>query len=227
MLEMLMLLGFGLAAAGLAGMTGLSRQAPAGAARTAGSGFAEEGEGGAGEDMLSQVRRLGGAFDITRLMPALAGKSARAAETARKAADEAVQFSGQADQARFQETPAAPEEDHLVFDGLLSLLPEGDEADMAENISAALEPAPSAAAEPAEEDDIPVITDFAAGAEQVLLMLPEGMAEDTTVSIELAGPEGHDAAVVLEDAQGSLTAVIVAGAYGSLGAADVVIERAA
>ena len=80
-------------------------------------------------------------------------------------------------------------------------------------------------AEPAEDDDVPVISDFAAGAEQLLLMLPEGMGEDTKVSIEPSGSEGMDAAVVLEDDQGGLTAVIVAGAYGTLNAADVVLER--
>ena len=246
MLEMLMLLGTGLAAAGIAGMTGIGSQSEDSAAEPASAAakdydLGEDYEGGEGEDLLSQVRRMGASLDLAKFMPGSAGGDDAAGETAADADN-------------------APEEDETSVDWeALMVPPEGLDADdypqeIAEDVAqddaavqptldedAASEPesdtvAPEpesdtvteeaeSVAEPAEDDDVPVISDFAAGAEQLLLMLPEGMGEDTKVSIEPSGSEGMDAAVVLEDDQGGLTAVIVAGAYGTLNAADVVLER--
>ena len=249
MLEMLMLLGTGLAAAGIAGMTGIGSQSEDSAAEPASAAakdydLGEDYEGGEGEDLLSQVRRMGASLDLAKFMPGSAGADSAGGD------DAAGETAADADN--------APEEDETSVDWeALMVPPEGLDADdypqeIAEDVAqddaavqptldedAASEPesdtvAPEpesdtvteeaeSVAEPAEDDDVPVISDFAAGAEQLLLMLPEG--EDTKVSIEPSGSEGMDAAVVLEDDQGGLTAVIVAGAYGTLNAADVVLER--
>ncbi|AKO96485.1 hypothetical protein MALG_01300 [Marinovum algicola DG 898] len=251
MLEMLMLLGTGLAAAGIAGMTGIGSQSEDSAAEPASAAakdydLGEDYEGGEGEDLLSQVRRMGASLDLAKFMPGSAGADSAGGD------DAAGETAADADN--------APEEDEASVDWeALMVPPEGLDADdypqeIAEDMAqddaavqptldedAASEPesdtvAPEpesdtvteeaeSVAEPAEADDVPVISDFAAGAEQLLLMLPEGMGEDTKVSIEPSGSEGMDAAVVLEDDQGGLTAVIVAGAYGTLNAADVVLER--
>ncbi|MDD9738957.1 hypothetical protein PVW47_04060 [Marinovum sp. SP66] len=269
MLEMLMLLGTGLAAAGIAGMTGIGSQSEDSAAEPASAAakdydLGEDYEGGEGEDLLSQVRRMGASLDLAKFMPGSAGADSAGGD------DAAGETAADADN--------APEEDETSVDWeALMVPPEGLDAgdypqEIAEDVAqddaavqptldedAASEPesetvtgeaesntvtgeaesntvAPEpesdtvteeaeSVAEPAEDDDVPVISDFAAGAEQLLLMLPEGMGEDTKVSIEPSGSEGMDAAVVLEDDQGGLTAVIVAGAYGTLNAADVVLER--
>ncbi len=251
MLEMLMLLGTGLAAAGIAGMTGIGSQSEDSAAEPASAAakdydLGEDYEGGEGEDLLSQVRRMGASLDLAKFMPGSAGADSAGGD------DASGETAADADN--------APEEDETSVDWeALMVPPEGLDADdypqeIAEDVAqddaavqptldedAASEPesdtvAPEpesdtvteeaeSVAEPAEDDDVPVISDFAAGAEQLLLMLPEGMGEDTKVSIEPSGSEGMDAAVVLEDDQGGLTAVIVAGAYGTLNAADVVLER--
>ena len=251
MLEMLMLLGTGLAAAGIAGMTGIGSQSEDSAAEPASAAakdydLGEDYEGGEGEDLLSQVRRMGASLDLAKFMPGSAGADSAGGD------DAAGETAADADN--------APEEDETSVDWeALMVPPEGLDADdypqeIAEDVvqdDAAVQPtldenavsepesdtvAPEpesdtvteeaeSVAEPAEADEVPVISDFAAGAEQLLLMLPEGMGEDTKVSIEPSGSEGMDAAVVLEDDQGGLTAVIVAGAYGTLNAADVVLER--
>jgi hypothetical protein len=242
MLEMLMLLGTGLAAAGIAGMTGIGSQSEDSAAEPASAAakdydLGEDYEGGEGEDLLSQVRRMGASLDLAKFMPGSAGADSAGGD------DAAGETAADADN--------APEEDETSVDWeALMVPPEGLDADdypqeIAEDVAqddAAVQPTldedaasepesdtvteeAESVAEPAEDDDVPVISDFAAGAEQLLLMLPEGMGEDTKVSIEPSGSEGMDAAVVLEDDQGGLTAVIVAGAYGTLNAADVVLER--
>lgn len=242
MLEMLMLLGTGLAAAGLAGMSGIGSQAtleaakPAGAARK-GYHLGDDYKGGEGEALLSQVRRLGGALDVAKLVPGLAGKVPQAAP-------EGAGAPLAASHAAAVEAEAMPAEDEQVdFDGLLALLKNepaaapaepvatAEAADIAvEDIAGEDSAAEDMAAQPEtlswQDDQIPVIADFAAGSEELLLMLPEGMAPDTRVLIAASGPEGADAAVVLEDAEGRMTAVIVAGAYGRLEAGDVVLETA-
>ncbi|WP_323764358.1 hypothetical protein [Marinovum sp.] len=226
MLEMLMLLGTGLAAAGLAGMSGIGSQsrvamAEPAAAATGDYHLGEDYEGGEKEDLLSQVRRMGEALDIARLVPSFSGPAA--AETAPEAETVGVARHVEPAEAGHAElAPVDPQEDAVDLDALMTTL--DDDAAGSEDFHAGYPLAEEAAT---EDDDVPVITDFASGDEQVLLMLPEGMAQNTTVSIKPAGAQGRDAAVVLEDAQGRLTAVIVAGAFGSLRAADVVVERAA
>ncbi len=256
MLEMLMLLGTGLAAAGLAGMSGIGGQAtletakPAGAARK-GYHLGDDYKGGEGEALLSQVRRLGGALDVAKLVPGLAGKAPQPATSATEVRVAPLAAPRAAAAVAAEATPA--DDEQVDFDGLLALLKndpaaapaEADETPEATEAPEALADAAGDAAEAAveaiaadeitpqpdslswQDDQIPVISDFAAGSEELLLMLPEGMAPDTRVSIAASGPEGADAAVVLEDAEGRMTAVIVAGAYGSLEAADVVLETAA
>ncbi|WP_417524218.1 hypothetical protein [Marinovum sp.] len=278
MLEMIMLLGTGLAAAGIAGMTGIGSpsgndgELEAASVPTNEYHLGDDYEGGEGEDLLSQVRRMGQALDLGKFLPGSGdGEDAAAEEAESLVAEPAEENVAEAES--FAAAPAAEpveeaaadsalaEDDDLVdFDALLTSLEDEDEiaeidADLAvaedkgaEDISLLLdeagaeedtaatvtEVAEAEAEDPAEaeeyaedEDDIPVITDFAAGSEQLLLMLPDGMDEDTSVEILQAGADGTDAEVVLTDGQGSVTAVIVAGAYGSLNAGDVVLEREA
>lgn len=259
MLEMIMLLGTGLAAAGIAGMTGIGSQSgdedimePASAA-TNEYHLGDDYEGGEGEDLLSQVRRMGEALDLGKLIPGAADGEANTAEEAESLAAEPVADSAQAEKDELVDFDAlltsldyagetadidadpAVEEDMGAEEICLFADEDGADEDAAEADTEEAEAAETEVEETAEaeafeedfedEDEIPVITDFAAGSEQLLLMLPDGMDDDTSVNVLPAGKDGMDAEVVLTDGQGSVTAVIVAGAYGSLSAGDVVLER--
>lgn len=78
-----------------------------------------------------------------------------------------------------------------------------------------------------DDDEIPVITDFIAGEDSLMLMMPEDMDDDTAIRIEPVGEAGADAAIVLEDARGSLTAAVIRGGFGSVRPEDIELERAA
>ncbi|TNF23057.1 MAG: hypothetical protein EP318_01570 [Rhodobacteraceae bacterium] len=78
-----------------------------------------------------------------------------------------------------------------------------------------------------DDGEIPVIADFIAGEDQLMLVMPEDMGADTAIRIEPAGEAGADAAIVLEDASGCLTAAVILGGFGSVTPEDIELERAA
>lgn len=297
MLDMFMLLGTGLAAAGIAGMTGIGTQPVE--ADSAELSPSEQGDyqlgddyqGGEGEDLLSQVRRMGEALTAASFQSLGGGGAADAdAPSEGESADFEAEDAGDdldlsaefGDAALTDETPEdvlelAGEEADVADDpasvgteevataeGALDLADAGTDADdeaqseddagsimasvaqmvgdsEAETVSApqednmdaeADESGLDAAVEDSADldfdegaDDIPTITDFAAGEEQLLLLLPEGMSSDTAIRIEPTGATGADAAVVLEDELGSLIAAVIMGGYGTVSASDIALEK--
>ncbi|MGY3439643.1 MULTISPECIES: hypothetical protein [unclassified Marinovum] len=288
MLDMFMLLGTGLAAAGIAGMTGIGTQpVEADSAELSHSEqdeyqLGDDYQGGEGEDLLSQVRRMGEALtaasfqslggggadapsetesaefaaedagddwelpeqfdevELTDETPVdaldMADEQAEAAldlevEGTDAAADEAVQpvvsagDASEADETQSIMASVAQMVGDTEADGAL----ETDGKDGAEELTLAQadegDEGNAVLAFEDDEDEIPTITDFAAGEEQLLLLLPEGMSSDTAIRIEPTGATGADAAVVLEDEMGSLTAAVIMGGYGTVSASDIALER--
>lgn len=276
MMEMLMLLGAGLVAAGLAGMSGILPQMG-----HAEAGQAEASDGGLGEgeskDLLGRIREMG-------LLPDFGGKNSAAdAETSdadpvldpiaafeetdgfdmsafiadtdhgfhedidegeEEDEDDLPMVADPVDPVTQAEPEAAPEqeitvpaaEDDTDVDALLARLGTVAQADAVEDTgeaaSDALQDQTEMQADPdAEEtfddDEIPVITDFIAGEDSLMLMMPEDMGDDTAIRIEPVGEAGADAAIVLEDARGCLTAAVIRGGFGSVTPEDIELERAA
>lgn len=294
MLDMFMLLGTGLAAAGIAGMTGIGTQPVE--ADSAELSPSEQGDyqlgddyqGGEGEDLLSQVRRMGEALTAASFQSLGGGGGDAPSETesadfeAEDAGDDldlSAEFGDAAltgetsedvlelagEEADVADGPASEgTEEVATAEGALDLADEGTDADdeaqseddagsimasvaqMVGDTEAETDSAPEednmvaeadessldAAAEDSADldlddgaDDIPTINDFAAGDEQLLLLLPEGMSSDTAIRIEPTGATGADAAVVLEDELGSLIAAVIMGGYGTVSASDIALEK--
>lgn len=135
------------------------------------------------------------------------------------------------------ETPQAPSDNEI--DAMLARLgnmqqPQAPVETQVAATEPAIDPAPEAEslehpleAESFDGDDIPVISDFIAGEDSLMLMLPEDMDADTIIRIERAGDTGSDAAIVLEDTRGSVTAAVISGGFGAVTPEDIELERAA
>lgn len=280
MMEMLMLLGAGLVAAGLAGMSGILPQmghAEAGPGEASDSGLGE----GESKDLLGRIREMGLLPDFgsnktpadadaaeTVLDPIAAFEETDGFDMAEFIAETGTVFDEDMDEdeddedvlsiladpadpadpvsqtddepeAASEDEGAAQAADDTDVNALLARLGSIDEAEATEETGEDSLVAPLEAAaddmhdEQAEdeayddEDDIPVITDFIAGEDSLMLMMPEDMDDDTAIRIEPAGETGADAAIVLEDARGSLTAAVIRGGFGSVTPEDIELERAA
>lgn len=285
MMEMLMLLGAGLVAAGLAGMSGILPQmghAEATPGEASDSGLGE----GESKDLLGRIREMGLLPDFGgKKSPADAGTDADAAETVLNPiadfeetdgfdmsefitetgtvfdedmdeddedddeilsilADPANAVSQTDDEpdAASEDDGAARSADDTEVNALLARLGTIDRAEATEGtgteeVGEGPPVAPREAAaddmhneqaeDEAYDEDIPVITDFIAGEDSLMLMMPEDMGDDTAIRIEPAGETGADAAIVLEDARGSLTAAVIRGGFGSVTPEDIELERAA
>lgn len=281
MMEMLMLLGAGLVAAGLAGMSGILPQmghAEAGPGEASDSGLGE----GESKDLLGRIREMGLLPDFgsnktpadadaaeTVLDPIAAFEETDGFDMAEFIAETGTVFDEDMDEdidededdedvlsiladpadpvsqtddepeAASEDEGAAQAADDTEVNALLARLGSIDEAEATEETGEDSLVAPLEAVtddmhdEQAEdeaygdEDDIPVITDFIAGEDSLMLMMPEDMDDDTAIRIEPAGETGADAAIVLEDARGSLTAAVIRGGFGSVTPEDIELERAA
>jgi len=280
MMEMLMLLGAGLVAAGLAGMSGILPQmghAEAGPGEASDSGLGE----GESKDLLGRIREMGLLPDFgsnktpadadaaeTVLDPIAAFEETDGFDMAEFIAETGTVFDEDMDEdeddedvlsiladpadpadpvsqtddepeAASEDVGAAQAADDTDVNALLARLGTIDEAEATEETGEDSLVAPLEATaddmhdELAEdeasddEDDIPVITDFIAGEDSLMLMMPEDMDDDTAIRIEPAGETGADAAIVLEDARGSLTAAVIRGGFGSVTPEDIELERAA